>query len=105
MVKNLVKYAHSNMTDKQEKKSTDRAYHLFALKIIGDFGVSIAVPVVVFVLIGQYFDEKYNNSPIFTILAFALAALLSAKMIHKKAKLYGKQYQSLVDKDLNNKEK
>ena len=38
------------------KKTNDRAYYTFALKIIGDFGVSIAAPVVLFVLVGQYLD-------------------------------------------------
>lgn len=77
-------------------ETSDRKYYLFALKIMGNFGVSIAVPVVVMVLIGQYFDEKYNYQwPIFTILGFIIAALISAKIIHRKAKQYGKEYQDL----------
>lgn len=73
----------------------DRKYYLFAVRIIGDFGASIAVPVVVFVLIGQWLDGKYDKSPWFTIFGFALAAILSGKMIYKKAKRYGKEYQDL----------
>jgi len=82
------------MVDKPQKTS-DRAYYLFALRIIGDFGATIAVPVVIFVLIGQYLDEKYYKSPLFTVLGFVLAALLSGKMIYKKSKAYGAQYQNL----------
>lgn len=76
----------------------DRKYYLFALRIIGDFGASIAVPVVVFVLIGQWLDGKYDKGPWFTVLGFALAAILSGKMIYKKAKKYGSEYQSLDEK-------
>lgn len=80
------------------KTTSDREYYLFALKIIGDFGATIAVPVVVFVLIGQYLDNRWNHSPLFTILGFALAALLSGRMIYRKAKQYGKEYQKLNDR-------
>ena len=76
----------------------DRKYYLLGLRIAGDFGVSIAVPVVVFVLIGQWLDGKYDKSPWFTIAAFVLAALLSGRMIYKKAKRYGKQFQEIDKK-------
>lgn len=71
---------------------------LLGLRIVGDFGATIAVPVVVFVLIGQWLDEKYSKSPWFTIIAFALAALVSGKIIYKKAKEYGKEYQDIGKK-------
>lgn len=78
-----------------DKLPNDRQYYLFALKIVGDFGASIAAPVVIFVLIGQYLDNKYNLTPYLTILAFVLAALISGKIIHGKAKKYGEEYQKL----------
>ena len=80
-------------------KTTQREYYLFAIRIIGDFGASIAAPVVVLVLIGQYLGDIYGYKTIFTLLAFLIAALASAKIIHKKAKNYGKEYQNLVDND------
>lgn len=70
---------------------------MLGLRIIGDFGASIAVPVVVLVLIGQYLDKKFSLLPLFTIMAFVLAALISAKIIHKKAKNYGAEYKRLND--------
>lgn len=73
----------------------DRKYYLFALRIISDFGVSIAAPIVVFVLIGQRLDGRFDKSPWFTVIAFILAAILSGKMIYKKAKRYGREYQDL----------
>mgnify|MGYP001563999127 CR=1 FL=1 len=87
------------MTEEQKSpKSTSREYYLFAFKIIGDFGASLAVPVVILVLIGQYLDGKYQKSPLFTILGFVLAALVSGKIIYRKAKQYGEQYKQLDKK-------
>lgn len=82
-----------------KKGTTTRDYYLFAIKIIGDFGAAIAVPIVILVLIGQFLDKKYQTGPLYTVLAFVIAALISAKIIHKKAKKYGKEYQSLVDNE------
>jgi len=83
----------------KSKKTTTHDYYLFTIRIIGDFGASIAVPVIMFVLIGQYLDERFSKSPIFTIIGFILAAAISAKIIHKKAKRYGREYQKLVDNE------
>lgn len=79
-----------------DKKATaDRGYYMFALRIVGDFGVTIAVPVVILVLIGQWLDNKWHTSPLFTILGFIVAALLSGIIIYRKAKRYGAEYQKL----------
>ncbi|OGH91999.1 MAG: hypothetical protein A2534_01160 [Candidatus Magasanikbacteria bacterium RIFOXYD2_FULL_39_9] len=85
------------MEPQNPQKSSGRDYQILAFKIIGSFGASIAVPVVGFVLIGQYFDKKYSLSPLFTILAFVLAAAISAKIIHKQAKSFGAEYKRLND--------
>lgn len=76
----------------------DRKYYLLGLRIAGDFGAMIAVPVVIFVLIGQWLDGKYDKAPWLTILAFILAAALSGITIYKKAKKYGKQFQEIDKK-------
>ncbi len=80
------------------KKTTDRQYYLFALRIAGDFGATIAIPVVMFVLIGRWLDGKYDKGALFTVIGFVLAALISGRIIYKKSKQYGKEYQALVDK-------
>lgn len=78
--------------------SVDRKYWLFALKIVGNFGLVIALPVIIFVLIGQWLDQKYSARPWCTIGAFALAAVISGKIIYKKTKEYAQQYQNLDKK-------
>ena len=86
------------MEEKKSQKSSSRAYQIFALRIIGDFGASIAVPVVALVLLGQYLDKRYDSLPLFTILGFVVAALISGKIIYKKAKVYGAEYKKLGEK-------
>lgn len=91
------------MQDKQPPKPTSRDYQILGLKIVGDFGASIAIPVVAFVLIGQYIDKKYNTGPWYTILGFILSACVSVKIIHRKAKRYGTEYKILNDASRTNK--
>jgi len=79
-------------------KTTDRQYYLFGLKIAGDFGAVIAVPVVVFVFIGRALDERYSQGWLFTILTFVAAAVLSGVIIYRKAKRYGQEYQKLDER-------
>jgi uncharacterized membrane protein YagU involved in acid resistance len=77
------------------KDTKERKYIMLGFKIMGDFGISIAAPVVIFVLSAQWLEAKYGHGPYITIFAFLLAAMLSAKMIHKKAKQYGRDYQEI----------
>ena len=83
------------MEEQKLPSKSDRPYYLFALKIVGNFGVAIAVPVVLFALLGQYLDEKFGTDPWLLILGFVLAALISGRIIYKKAKKYGADYNKL----------
>jgi F0F1-type ATP synthase assembly protein I len=78
--------------------NSDKKYYLFALKIVGDFGATIAIPVVIFALIGQKLDTKYNTYPLFLVLCLITSALITASIIHKKAKKYGQEFQNLDKK-------
>lgn len=80
------------------KKDTDKEYIRLGLRIIGDFGATLAVPVVVFVLIGQWLDNKYHHDYLFTAIAFVLAAVTSGRMIYKKAKQYDRLYHEIERK-------
>ncbi len=76
---------------------TDRKYAMMGMRIIGDFGAAIAIPVVAFVLAGQWLDGKYDAGYKFTIGAFVLSALVSGRILYKKAKAYGAEFQKLND--------
>ncbi|MEK7481583.1 MAG: AtpZ/AtpI family protein [Patescibacteria group bacterium] len=73
----------------------DRRYWLFGLRIAGDFGATIAIPVVVLAYLGNRLDVRFATAPWLLIAGFALAALFSGALIYRKAKRYGKEYQNL----------
>ena len=87
------------INNKKPPIQNDRKYWIFALKIVGDFGASIAIPVVIFVIIGQWIDRRFDFSPWATVFAFLLSAVVSGKMIYQKAKKYGNEYQNLGEED------
>lgn len=76
---------------------TDRSLYLFAFKILGEFGVTIAVPAVLAALAGKWLDERFDTSPRYLILLLVLALALTAYLVVKKAKEYGKEYQKLFE--------
>lgn len=86
--------------DIKQPKINDREYYFLALRIAGDFGATIAVPVVVLAIIGRKMDAIYDSGVLYTIIGFVAAAAISGLMIYRKAKRYGKEYQGLVDKNL-----
>jgi len=89
----------------QVKKSIiDKKYWLFALQIAGDFGITIAIPVVLFAYIGKQLDLLWGTGPRLLILGFIIAALISGAMIYRKAKRYGKEYQKLVNQEIGKSE-
>ncbi|MEK7532534.1 MAG: AtpZ/AtpI family protein [Patescibacteria group bacterium] len=73
----------------------DRRYWLLGLRIAGDFGATIAIPVVAFAYLGKRLDVRLGTAPWFLIVSFALAALISGVLIYRKAIRYGKDYQQL----------
>ncbi len=78
---------------------SDRSYYLFALKIIGDFGASIAIPVVCCAYLGQYADSRFGTTPYLLAAGFVVSALGSGYLIFRKAKTYGRQYEQLNKKN------
>lgn len=81
------------------KRTNDRDYLLMGIRIVGDFGATIAVPVVLFSWIGKTLDESWGTRPYLLILGFFLAAILSGVSLTRKAKVYGRRYQELVSSE------
>jgi F0F1-type ATP synthase assembly protein I len=73
----------------------ERKYWVFALRIAGDFGATIAVPVVLFVYLGKKLDARWDTQPWLMIAGFVLAASISGISIYRKAKKLGSEYQAL----------
>ncbi len=77
---------------------TQRAYLSLGVRIMSDFGATSAVPVIVFVLIGQWLDHRYAAGSMYTIGAFVLSAGISGWIVYKKALGYAKEYEELNEK-------
>lgn len=79
-------------------KDKDQAYLMLGMRIIGEFGAIIAVPVVLLTLLGKWLDGKYDTTPRYLIAGFVVAAVVSTVSITHKAKEFGRRYQE-IDKD------
>ena len=78
-------------------QSSDSKFVIFGLRIVGEFGGLIAIPVVVFVLLGRFLDKRWETKPWMTIIAFVLAAVVSAIMVWRRTKDVAKEYQALIN--------
>ena len=80
-------------------KTSDRAYILLAFRMVGDFGVTIAVPAVLAALAGQWLDTRWGTHPWALILCLVLAFAGTAYFLIRKAKSYAAEYQNLIDRN------
>ncbi len=78
--------------------ATDRQFMIFGIRIMGEFAGLIAVPVILFVLLGRWLDGRYGTRPWMMIGGFVVAALVSGITVWRRAKEIGKEYQQLVNK-------
>ncbi len=73
----------------------ERRSYLLGFKIMGDFGAAIAVPVIIFVLIGKLLQQKFGFAPFGIIGGFLIAAAISFFSIRRKIRWYDAEYKSL----------
>lgn len=73
----------------------ERSYYLLGARIIGDFGATIAVPVVLLAWLGKTLDARWGTAPWLLVAGFVLAAALSSFSIYRKARHYEKKFQEL----------
>lgn len=78
-----------------EEEKNSHKYKMLGLRIVGDFSASIAVPVVLAAILGQYLDEKYDKYPLFIFICLIISFVTTAKIIVNKTKRYGKEYKDL----------
>ena len=80
------------------KNGSDNAYYLLGLRVLADFGATIAVPAVVASVLGAKLDAAWGSKPYATLGSLALAFVLTAALIRRKAVAYGAKYQELISK-------
>lgn len=81
----------------QSQKQSDSRYWIFGLRIVGEFGGLIAIPVVLFVLAGRWLDGRWGTKPLFIIVGFVVAAVVSGMMVWRRSKEVAEEYQKLVN--------
>jgi hypothetical protein len=77
-------------------KDGDRRYALLALRIMGEFGVIIAVPAVLLTLGGKWLDGRYGTRPLFQIAGLLFAVALTGVAVVRKARAFEKEYQDIA---------
>lgn len=79
----------------------DRRSYLLGLRIAGDFGAAIAVPVVVFVLAGKWLQTRFGFAPYGIISGFVLSATVSAIIIRRRVAWYACEYRAIKTPEKN----
>lgn len=79
--------------------SADVKYYRLAGKIFADFSGTIAIPAVLSALLGKWLDSRYGTEPRYLIIFLTLAFALTAYAVTKKAKMYKKTYESLMNEE------
>lgn len=82
-------------TKKIKKPASDAAYYRFAMRVVGDFGVSIAVPVVIATFVGIWLDREFGTTPWLLFAGLAASLLATYLVIKKKAIDYAKRFEAL----------
>jgi len=86
-------------TKKPKKSVSDAAYYRFAMRVMGDFSVSIAVPAVIAAFVGIWLDRKLGTTPWLMFIGLAAAFASTYLVIKKKASDYAKQFDKLGKED------
>ena len=73
----------------------ERKYQMLGFRIMGEFGATIAIPVVALSWLGQKLDRAYGTGPWLLIAGFGLAGALSAAVIYRRSQAYGREYEAL----------
>lgn len=68
---------------------------LFAVGLVGQLGLMIAVPLVALVLLGAWADRSLGTAPLFLLLGMGLAAATTAVWVLRQARVLKDKYLAL----------
>jgi len=80
------------------KNDDTRASYMLGLRIMADFGATIAIPAVLAAVVGVRLDAAWGTKPYVLIALLLIAFGLTALVIRRKAVAYGREYQKLGEK-------
>ncbi len=67
-----------------EKDKDNRQKEFSALSLAWELGYSIALPLVIFALLGRWLDKKFATSPWLFLLGIILAVTISSYLVYRK---------------------
>lgn len=82
------------------KTDDTRASYLLGLRIMADFGATIAIPAVLGAVVGVRLDAAWGTRPYVLIACLLVAFGLTALVMRRKVIAYGQEYRKLVEKKL-----
>lgn len=59
-----------------------------SIRLVGQLGFEIALPLVGFALGGRWIDQRFNTSPTFLLIGMLLAVVVSTLLVALKIKQY-----------------
>lgn len=71
-------------TAKGERQEPKQLGYALSLRLAWNLGYIIAIPAVVFGFGGAYLDKSWGTSPLFLLIGFTLAVLLSGLGVYRK---------------------
>ncbi len=76
--------------------SKEASYYRLAMRIFVDFSGTIAIPAVVAAFLGRRLDDAFGTGPRYVMALLALALVLTALIVRRKAKTYLRAYEKLM---------
>ena len=76
---------------------------IIALQMAWELGYMIALPLVIFALIGRYLDVKYQTSPLFILIGTFIAFFISSYFVWQKTLEISRQLDNVSPQDKSNK--
>lgn len=65
------------------------------MRIVADFGATIAIPAIAATLVGVRLDRKWDSEPAALVILLAAAFLLTSVWIVRKARRYKEEFEKL----------
>lgn len=84
---------------KSVKTSPNADYLGLAFRIVGDFGVTIAVPAVVATFLGVWLDQRLGTVPWLLMICIGAALLFTMYLVNKKAHRYADLFDRIGAKE------
>lgn len=77
----------------------NKKYFWSSLKLAGELGYTIAIPLVVLGLLGRYMDRIFETSPLFLIIGILFSIIVSSLAIYFKTVKILKQFDKVENND------